>query len=186
LILKLQTSFHELPAEAHISLRDSLLQHIAAISGATDHIIVTQLCLAVTHLILQASSWADPISQLLGSFGSDASHWWPVLEILTLLPEEVHSRKLQLGENRRHQVTHQLETVAPTVLSFLKECLSVCLGTPADSNALPVETCLINVVKCFGSWILINPECFFTNQAVGSGDVLTFVMGSLREGKVKS
>ncbi len=53
---------------------------------------MTQLCLAVTHLILQASSWADPIGHLLNTFGADASHWWPILEVLTLLPEEVHSR----------------------------------------------------------------------------------------------
>lgn len=28
----------------------------------------------------------DPIGHLLSSFGADPSHWWPILEILTLLP----------------------------------------------------------------------------------------------------
>jgi transportin-3 len=181
----LQTSFHELPTEAHISLRDSLLQHIAAINGATDHIIVTQLCLAVTHLILQAGSWADPIGHLLNTFGTDPSHWWPILEILTLLPEEVHSRKLQLGENRRHQVVHQLEVVAPAIVAFLKQCLNVCVNTPPNSNVFPVETCLIGVVRCFGSWVLINPESFFASRDnSGTVDVLNFAIASLKDGKV--
>lgn len=146
---------------------------------------MTQLCLAVTHLILQAASWADPIGHLLNTFGADPSHWWPILEILTLLPEEVHSRKLQLGENRRHQVTNQLESVAITVLTFLKQSLNVCLTTPPNSSLLPVETCLIGIVKCFGSWVLINPEGFFTSSEAGAMDVLNFSMGSLRDGKVR-
>lgn len=181
---KIQGSFHELPSTSHCSLRDSLLQHIAAITSATDHIIVTQLCLAVTHLVLQSNTWADPIGHLLNTFGADPTHWWPVLEILTLLPEEVHSRKIQLGENRRHQVTNQLESTSPTILAFLKQSLNVCISTPPNSELIPVETCLIGIVRCFGSWVLINPECFFLSADSGAIDVLNFTMSSLRSGKV--
>ena len=39
-----QNSFHELPEEAHFSLRDSLLSHVGAITMETDQIIVTQVC----------------------------------------------------------------------------------------------------------------------------------------------
>lgn len=40
---KIQLSFHELPQEAHISLRDSLLEHISQINEHTNSAIVTQV-----------------------------------------------------------------------------------------------------------------------------------------------
>lgn len=178
--LFLQGFFHELPVEAHLSLRDSLMQHVAAITVDTDHIIVTQLCLAVAHLILQASSWADPISHLLGSLGMDASHWWPVIEILTLLPEEVHSRKLHLGENRRHQVTSHLESASPIVLSFLRQCLNSTLG-PATPPGVSLDLMKISILKCFASWVTSNPDCFCNDR---QGEVLRFAIENLRSGKV--
>ena len=82
---------------------------------------MNQLCLGVAQLVLQSTTWADPIGQLLHLFGQNPVHWWPLLEILSFIPEEVHSRKLQLGDNRRNQITHQLEGVAQTILSFIKQ-----------------------------------------------------------------
>lgn len=40
---KIQLSFHELPAEAHNSLRDSLMEHIGQVNDATNTVIVTQV-----------------------------------------------------------------------------------------------------------------------------------------------
>lgn len=40
---KIQLSFHELPTEAHNSLRDSLLEHIGQVNDATNTVIVTQV-----------------------------------------------------------------------------------------------------------------------------------------------
>lgn len=40
---KIQLAFHELPPEAHNSLRDSLLEHISKINETTSNIIVTQV-----------------------------------------------------------------------------------------------------------------------------------------------
>jgi hypothetical protein len=74
-------------------------------------------------LVLQATNWADPIGQLLHSLGPDINCWWPLLEILMFIPEEAYSRKLHLGENRRHQIMQQLETVAHAVLDFLKQVI---------------------------------------------------------------
>lgn len=159
-----------------------MLQHVAAITSNTDHIIVTQLCLAVAHLILQASSWADPISHLLGTLGADPSHWWPVVEILTLLPEEVHSRKLHLGENRRHQVIAQLESASPTVLNFFRQCLTVSLG-PTPPPGVPADLMKVSILKCLASWVTSNPECFCNDR---QGEVLRFAIESLRSGKVGS
>lgn len=40
---KIQMSFHELPAESHNSLRDSLMEHISQVNDATNTVIVTQV-----------------------------------------------------------------------------------------------------------------------------------------------
>lgn len=40
---KIQLSFHELPQEAHGSLRDSLMEHISQINEHTNSAIVTQV-----------------------------------------------------------------------------------------------------------------------------------------------
>lgn len=40
---KIQQSFHELPVVSHVSLRDSLLDHISQINKNTNAVIVTQV-----------------------------------------------------------------------------------------------------------------------------------------------
>ncbi|KAI1882577.1 hypothetical protein AGOR_G00252190 [Albula goreensis] len=54
--MKIQTSFYELPADTHMSLRDSLLAHIENLKDLSP-IIVTQLALAIADLALQMASW---------------------------------------------------------------------------------------------------------------------------------
>ncbi|XP_006826075.1 transportin-3-like [Saccoglossus kowalevskii] len=54
---KIQYSFHELPANSHTSLRDSLLSHIETLPQDTSQVILTQLCLALADLALQMVVW---------------------------------------------------------------------------------------------------------------------------------
>lgn len=44
---KIQLSFHELPTEAHTSLRDSLMEHISKINESTSSVIVTQVSIVM-------------------------------------------------------------------------------------------------------------------------------------------
>jgi transportin-3 len=46
---KIQLSFHELPVVSHVSLRDSLLDHILQINKNTDAVIVTQVFINIKH-----------------------------------------------------------------------------------------------------------------------------------------
>ncbi|KAG8288191.1 hypothetical protein J6590_020955 [Homalodisca vitripennis] len=114
---KIQLAFHELPPEAHNSLRDSLLEHIAKVNESTKSIIVTQLCLALADLALQMPTWQKPVLDLINQFNSTAVS--PLLEVMTVLPEEVNSRTLRLGANRRQQVLQELTACVPVVSSFL-------------------------------------------------------------------
>lgn len=116
---KIQYFFHELPNEAHASLTDSLLERISQINRNTNAVIVTQLSLALADLILQMTSWQKPIADLLSRFGSNEETLWPLLEILIVLPEEVNSRHLRLGANRRQQLTAAFTTDGEMVLEFL-------------------------------------------------------------------
>ena len=144
---KIQNSFHELPATAHESLRDSLISHITQITNETNPIIVTQLCLALSDLVLLMSQWNNPILNLIDKFSSSANTIWPLILILTLIPEEINSRYLRLGANRREEIHKELEKNSRTVTEFLTACLT------SSNNSAFMQT---NVIKCFTSWICIH------------------------------
>ncbi|XP_001602761.1 transportin-3 [Nasonia vitripennis] len=143
---KIQQSFHELPVVSHVSLRDSLLDHISQINKNTNAIIVTQLCLALADLILQMASWQEPVIDLLQKFGDNPASLWPLLEILTVLPEEVNSRFLRLGANRRQNIVTNFTNNGNGVLEFL----TVCLKNIDDAQIY------VRVLRCFTSWITIH------------------------------
>lgn len=90
---KIHQSFHELPVDAHTSLRDSLLEHISQINENTNTVIVTQLCLALADLALQMTTWQRATLDLISRFSQ--TNLWPLLEILTVLPEELENRSVR-------------------------------------------------------------------------------------------
>ena len=63
---KIQNSFHELPLGSHISLRDSLLEHVNAVNEETNSVIVTQLCLAIADLalLMGPQEWPQAVRDL--------------------------------------------------------------------------------------------------------------------------
>ncbi|XP_060821726.1 transportin-3 [Bombus pascuorum] len=144
---KIQLCFQELPAEAHISLRDSLMNHISQINEHTNSAIVTQLCLALADLALQMSSWQKPVVDLINRFGGSTASLWPLLEVMTVLPEEVNSRSLRLGANRRQHILLELNASADTVTEFLKMCLK---------NGGENVQIRVTILRCFTSWIAVH------------------------------
>ena len=150
---KIQLSFHELPVEVHESLRDSLLSHIGQVTDTTNTVIVTQLCLALADLALQMSTWTSPVTYLINHFGP--TNLWPLLETLTVLPEEVNSRTLRLGSNRRQDILGDFQNSSPDVIQFLK----VCLSNGGDNPQIHIR-----ILRCFSSWVSI--------QAISLSEVL--------------
>lgn len=144
---KIQTSFHELPEASHESLRDSLVAHISQINGETDPVIVTQLCLALADLALLMATWQNPVLELMEKLSPHPNSIWPLIVVVTLIPEEINSRHLRLGSNRRKEIYHQLESNARTVIEFLVACLSQCNQNPQM---------LQKIIKCFSAWICIH------------------------------
>lgn len=90
---KIHQCFHELPTDVHVSLRNSLLEHLSQINESTNSVIVTQLCVALADLALQMPSWSKPVLDLLSKFSN--TNIFPLLEVLTVLPEELDSRSVR-------------------------------------------------------------------------------------------
>ncbi|XP_036373459.1 transportin-3-like [Megalops cyprinoides] len=140
--MKIQTSFHELPADTHTALRDSLLSHIENLKDLSP-VIVTQLALAIADLALQMASWKGCVHTLIEKYSSEVSSMLVLVEILTVLPEEVHSRSLRIGANRRAEIIQDLACYSNMVVSLLVSCVEKVGGS---------EGMLIKVVRCLGSW----------------------------------
>ena len=143
---KIQYSFHELPPASHASLRSSLLQHLTQLSPGTSQVILTQLCLAMADLILLMPDWATALPELMTALGPPQPHTPALLEVLLLLPEEVDSRHLRLGANRRQQVKEMLSSSYSHVTQFL--------GTLVTSSATSAQ--LVSCVKCYSSWLTLG------------------------------
>jgi len=146
---KIQYSFNELPAEAHLSLRNSLLEHLTGVTPGTSQVIVTQLCLAMADLILLMPEWTNALSELMSRLSGSSDTMQPLLEVLLLLPEEVDSRHLRLGANRRMQVKQMLTLSSPHIGQFLQSVLS----DPATGSQTGRQ---VSVVKCFCSWLTLG------------------------------
>lgn len=58
-----------------------------------------------------------------------------LIEILTVLPEEVHSRSLRIGANRRTEIIEDLAYYSSTVVTLLVRSTScLCLCSVSQSN----------------------------------------------------
>ncbi|XP_053506699.1 transportin-3 [Ictalurus furcatus] len=155
--MKIQTSFYELPQETHLALRDSLLSHIQNLRDLSP-IIITQLALAIADLALQMASWKGCVHTLIEKYSNDVTSMPFLIEILTVLPEEVHSRSLRIGANRRTEIIEDLAYYSTTVVTLLMTCLE-----KSGSD----EKMLIKVFRCLGSWFnlgVLDSNFMATNQ----------------------
>ena len=155
---KIQYSFHELPPASHASLRTSLMNHLTQLNAGTSGKILTQLCLAMADLILLMPEWTSALSELMTALGPPTGHTPALLEVLLLLPEEVDSRHLRLGANRRHQVKQMLSASHTHITQFL----STVISSPSHH---------VSCVKCYSSWLslgVIPLDSVLTSPVMGA------------------
>jgi len=69
------------------------IAYLKCFSG-TNTIITTQLSIALSDLILQMPSWQRAPLDLINRF-SNHSYIWPLIEVLTVLPEEIENRSVR-------------------------------------------------------------------------------------------
>lgn len=142
---KVQQSFHELPLEAHTSLRDSLIEHLGQVNEETNTVIVIQLCLALADLTLQMTSWKSAIPDLINKFSS--TNLYALIILMRVLPEEINAKALRLGANRRQEVIAELSSQSASVIEFLNLSLL---------NYNNNEQIVIQIIKCLTSWIAVQ------------------------------
>lgn len=166
---KLQNSFHELPQDSHASLRDALFNHLSKLDDTTDGVIATQvllillliiftillilihlfsylkLCIALAHLALQMGSWKNAAVDIASRYNSLKTCF--ILELLTVLPEEVNSRTLRLGANRRSEIYTEFSENLPPV----NQLLELCLTTEPNNEQIKIRS-----YRCFASWLNIR------------------------------
>ncbi|XP_075974870.1 transportin 3 [Anticarsia gemmatalis] len=163
---KVQHSLYELPVEAHVSLRDSLVSHLEHTSPETSASVLTQLSLALADLALQMPSWQNCISDFINSFSNRND--FALLEILTVLPQEIDSSSLKLGENRREDIKGELRSNANSVTFFLKESITNSQNTHVA----------LKIIKCMTSWIQVRA---INIQEVPQNAVIGFSLQVLRD-----
>uniref|UniRef100_A0A5F9CC32 Transportin 3 n=1 Tax=Oryctolagus cuniculus TaxID=9986 RepID=A0A5F9CC32_RABIT len=171
--MKIQTSFYELPTDSHASLRDSLLTHIQNLKDLSP-IIVTQLALAIADLALQMPSWKGCVQTLVEKYSNDVTSLPFLLEILTVLPEEVHSRSLRIGANRRTEIIEDLAFYSSTVVSLLMTCVEKA-GTD--------EKMLMKVFRCLGSWFNLG---VLDSNFMANNKLLALLFEVLQQDKTSS
>lgn len=70
-------------------MRDSLFNHLTILATA-DITVTRQLALALTDLALQMTSWVGVVNDIIERFKNNLATIPVLLEILKVLPEEVH------------------------------------------------------------------------------------------------
>lgn len=108
---------------------------------------VFKLCVALAHLALQMGSWKNAAVDIASRYNTNTLKTYFILELLTVLPEEVNSRTLRLGANRRSEIYTEFSENLPTVNQLLEMCL-----TSEPNN----ERIQIRSYKCFASWLNIR------------------------------
>ncbi|NXG66126.1 TNPO3 protein, partial [Hemiprocne comata] len=171
--MKIQTSFYELPTDSHASLRDSLLSHIQNLKDLSP-VIVTQLALAIADLALQMASWKGCVQTLVEKYSTDVTSLPFLLEILTVLPEEVHSRSLRIGANRRTEIIEDLAYYSSTVISLLMTCVE---------KAGNDEKMLIKIFRCLGSWFNLG---VLDSTFMANSKLLSLLFEVLQQDKTSS
>ncbi|KAF9568488.1 ARM repeat-containing protein [Agrocybe pediades] len=143
---KVTYDLNQVDKENLLPLRDTLLSALRTYKTGPRTIIV-QLSLAIAGLALQLPSWENPVQDLIDSFGRDPTTVPPLLEFLTLLPEEVASNtKIPITDAQYKIRSAQLLTDnAKTILELLSMYISA-TGVTAAVQA--------QVFNCLYSWLV--------------------------------
>eukprot|EP00200_Dunaliella_tertiolecta_P006984 CAMPEP_0202382050 /NCGR_PEP_ID=MMETSP1127-20130417/40683_1 /ASSEMBLY_ACC=CAM_ASM_000462 /TAXON_ID=3047 /ORGANISM="Dunaliella tertiolecta, Strain CCMP1320" /LENGTH=1111 /DNA_ID=CAMNT_0048981157 /DNA_START=70 /DNA_END=3405 /DNA_ORIENTATION=+ len=148
---KVQRDFEELPEAAVPQLRDSLLALLLKYAKSTPA-TRRQLCLALIALTVHvpAHKWdgGEPIKWLASRIqGQPADLALPcLLELLTLMPQEVHNFKYAVRPERRRQ--HAIELTSATAHAI--DMLTTCLSQPLDARTRA------GVLEAFGGWLRLS------------------------------
>ncbi|KAI4375430.1 hypothetical protein MLD38_013296 [Melastoma candidum] len=143
--------------------------------------LLTQICLALSALILRAVEHEKPVEQLfysLQTLQSQDGGNLVVLEMLTVLPEEItdsHNADYNINSACRSQYERELLAHSPMVLEFLRQQSEKCSDEPTQVNELNRK-----VLRCLLSWVRAGCFSEFPPSSISSHPLLNFVFCSLQ------
>ncbi|XP_060784754.1 importin-13 isoform X2 [Neoarius graeffei] len=151
---KISNHWHDLTSELRESLRSQLVTHVCHFALGPK-MVLTRLCVALASLILRTllDSWPSAVPDLLQAFQSGegtaeaAGRRLALLEVLTVLPEELQSRKFTSGNHASLQAALVQEwTLLCPVLTELLRC---------EGSACSVKE---RALRCLPSWLTLGVD----------------------------
>ncbi|KAL9231542.1 hypothetical protein vseg_006761 [Gypsophila vaccaria] len=143
--------------------------------------LLTQICLALSALILRAAEHRQPIEQLfysLHNLQTEEDGNIAVLEMLTVLPEEViedQSTDSSINSTQRSQYTRELLAHTPMVLEFLKQ-----QSEKRFENCNHLHERNRKILRCLLSWVRAGCFSEIPPGSLSSHPLLNFVFNSLQ------
>ncbi|KAL2939584.1 Transportin MOS14 [Bienertia sinuspersici] len=143
--------------------------------------LLTQICLALSALVLRAAEYRQPIEQLfhsLQNLQTEENGNIAVLEMLTVLPEEVvedQSTDSCINSSQRSQYARELLSHTQMVLEFLKQQSE---KRSDDTNQLHERN--RKILRCLLSWVRAGCFSEVPPGSLPSHPLLNFVFDSLQ------
>ncbi|RMZ76868.1 hypothetical protein DV738_g4679, partial [Chaetothyriales sp. CBS 135597] len=152
---KIIYDLHQLPDDALIPLRDSMLQLLQLYSSGPRP-IRTQLCVCVASLAIQMTSWKNVLGTVGSAVGNGVDSGDCLLDFLRILPEEVtEGRKVNLSEEDLADRTKELlEDNSSQVLNLLVSYSQ----SSAEAATNP------RLYECIASWLREIPAVDIVNS----------------------
>eukprot|EP00040_Diaphanoeca_grandis_P020724 m.110207 g.110207 ORF g.110207 m.110207 type:complete len:978 (+) comp28020_c0_seq1:258-3191(+) len=155
--LKVQLHFRkELPREAQEGLRASLLENLKNYATKNQHAITKQLAVAVADLAIQMyPHWQQPVHDLIMMLGQSNEHTTrgSLLEVLMVMPEEIHNTFLPVTHEDRKQISFQMGMDSTVMYPFMAECWNV-----YSKDTTQFMTMLEKMFKCLSSWLFFGGQ----------------------------
>ncbi|MQL88168.1 hypothetical protein Taro_020720 [Colocasia esculenta] len=177
---KIQNEAYYLQLGAKDALLNALLLAAKRFSMGPPQLL-TQICLALSGLVLRAVEHKKPIEQLFGSLHklqSQDNENIAVLELLTVLPEEVvedQNIDRSIDPNSRAQFTRELLSHTPKVLEFLLHQSEHSLD-----DAIQLYERNRKVLRCLLSWVRAGCFSEIPPSSLPTHPLLNFVFKSLQ------
>lgn len=159
---KIQNSFHELSAESHESLKNSLIQHLEKLSTSKYTTVQTQINIALSDLIMLMNTWQNPLPDIIQKFNKP-EQMDTLIDFLTILPEEISNKRLKLGQNRRDQLKSLFSNSSPFLIEYLEQSLAQLSILSFEETQSKIKA----IYKCYSSWIdckLIEANLIINSQ----------------------
>lgn len=181
---KIQNEGCFLQLGAKDALLNALLLAAKRFSSSGPPQLLTQICLALSALILRGVENGKPIEQLfysLQNLQSQEDGNIAVLEMLTVLPEEVfdtHNTDSKLTSALRTQYCRELLSHTPVVLEFLLQQSEKSFD--AATAQLHGHERSRKILRCLLSWVRAGCFSEIPQGSLPAHPLLNFVFGSLQ------